>query len=242
MCISSLSLGQLNNQLLSALAPDEFALVRPYLEQVQLNPGKILYGADNTLKYAYFVLSGVVDLLATTEDGRMIGVAEVGTEGVIGLSAVLGICNSPYSAVVQIKTRAMRIKVDALRREFNRRSQLHDVLLNYTHSRLTQISQAVICNHFHTVEQRFSRWLLVTRDRLHTNRLFLTQQHISDILGTPRTNVTMCASVLQHNKFIRCTRGQITIIDQQGLEARACECYREMKQGRGFPAAQPLCS
>jgi CRP-like cAMP-binding protein len=238
MSVSSLSYVPLNNRLLFALAREEYALLFPYLERVQLAQGKVLYEADDTITYAYFPLSGMVSLLATTEGGRMIEIAEVGTEGVIGLPVVLGIYNTPFRAVVQIKASAMRIKAGALRREFNRGSQLRDLLLSYIHTRLTQVSQAVICNHFHTVEQRFSRWLLMTQARVHTNRLHLTQQHISDILGTARTNVTMCASVLQHNKFIHCTRGQITIIDQRGLEARACECYREMKkESSGFLAA-----
>jgi CRP-like cAMP-binding protein len=230
MSTSSSPPAPLKNQLLLALDSDEYDLLRPYLEQVELRADKILYGVDSTIQYAYFLLSGLVSLLATTEDGRMIEVAQVGAEGVIGLSVVLGPETTPYSAVVQIKSRAMRIRGDALRREFNRGDQLHGLLLGYTRTRLTQISQAVVCNRFHTVEQRLSRWLLMAQNRLHTNQLHLTQQHISDILGTPRTNVAMCASLLQHKNVIRCARGEITIIDQQGLEASACKCYRKMKQ------------
>lgn len=230
MPVSLLSPVPLNNQLLSALTPGEYALLFPYLERVWFDGGRVLYEAGSAIKYAYVPLSGVVSLLATTEDGRMIEIAVVGNEGVIGLPIVLGVFSTPYRALVQIKGSAMRIRADALRRQFNRGSQLQVVLLGYIHTRLTQVSQALVCNHFHTVEQRFSSWLLTTKDRVHTNRLHLTQQHISDILGTPRTNVTMCASVFQHNKFIQCTRGQITIIDQQGLETCACECYREMKE------------
>ena len=221
------------NQLLLELALEEYTLLAPHLERMRLVEGETLYEADDKIKYAYFLLSGMVSLLATTQDGRMIEVAQVGSEGVIGLPVVLGIHNIPYRAVVQIKASAMRIKAAALRSEFNRGGQLQGVLLNYMNTRLTQVSQAMICNHFHTVEQRLSRWLLMAQSRVHSNLLHFTQQHISEILGTSRTNIAMCAGVLQQKKFIQCTRGQITIVDQQGLEAYACDCSREMKDESG---------
>jgi CRP-like cAMP-binding protein len=227
-----------NNQLLLALNREEYARLVPYLKRQQLAQGKVLYEADDPIDYAYFLLSGAVSLLATTAGGRAIEVAEIGNEGLVGLPGLLGTYRTPYRVVVQMKGTAMRMRIEALRREFSRGGRLQTLLLSYTHARLAQVSQALVCNHFHTVEQRLSRWLLRVQDRVHSNRLQLTQQHIAEILGTSRTNVTMCAGVLQHNNFIRCTRGQITIIDQQGLELSACECYRELKhKGGTFLAA-----
>lgn len=233
MPVSLLPRSPANNQLLLALTGEGYARVLPHLKRQQLAQGEVLYEADDLIHYAYFLLSGAVSLLATTAGGRTIEVAEIGTEGLVGLPGVLGISRSLYRAVVQTKGTAMRITIAALRREFNRGGHLQGLLLSYTHTRLTQLSQALVCNHFHTVEQRLSRWLLMAQKRVHSNRLLLTQQHISEILGTSRTNITMCAGVLQQNKFIRCTRGQITIIDRHGLELSACDCYRELKHEDG---------
>lgn len=218
------------NELLSSLVRKQYELLFSDLESVQLAQGKVLFEAGEAIEYAYFPRSGKVSLFAGTEGGRVIEVAEVGREGVVGLPAVLGIYDSPYRAVVQIRASAKKIKAETLCREFNRGPELQRLLLAYSLARLAQVSQALVCNHFHTVEQRFCRWLLMTRDRVNTNRFALTQQQISDILGTSRTNVTMCATVLKDQKIIRCTRGRITIIDEQALESSACICYREMKQ------------
>lgn len=228
----------LNNQLLAALPREDYTRILPGLEQVELVPSKILYEITDTVRHSYFPLSGMVSLLAITEAGNTIEVAMVGDEGMVGLPAVLGLNKAPYRVMVQIRGRAMRIRADSLRVEFARGGRLHDVLLRYTHTLLTQISQSAVCNHFHTVEQRLCRWLLVTQDRTHSNEFSLTQEIISHMLGTPRTHVTMRANVLQQKGLIRYSRGRIIIVDTRGLEAVSCECFRMVKgEISGFLAA-----
>lgn len=228
----------MNNRLLSALPREEYERVLPSLEQVELQPGKILYEATDTVRYSYFLLSGMVSLLALTENGSIIEVAMIGNEGLAGIPAVLGIYKTPYRMMVQIRGRAMKIRGDSLRAEFGRGGRLHDVLLRYTYTLLTQISQSAVCNHFHTAEQRLSRWLLVARDRTHSDEFHLTQEVISHMLGIPRTHVTMRAGALQQRRLIRYSRGKITITDLRGLEAASCECFRTVKEEiSGFLAA-----
>lgn len=220
----------LKNQLLSTLANDEYARLLPYCEQVELPTGKVLFEINDTVRHVYFPLSGMVSLLAITEDGGTVEIAMVGNEGIVGLPAILRIHKNPYRVNVQVRGRAMKVKATAIQEEFNRRGRLQDVLLRYTYTLLAQISQSAVCNHFHTVEQRLSRWLLVTRDRVHSNEFPLTQEVISHMLGIPRTNVTMRAGALQKRQVIRYSRGKITITDPRGLEAAACECYRMVKE------------
>ncbi len=228
----------LTNQLLSALTHEEYAHLLPSLQQVELLPGKVLYEVADIVSHSYFPLSGMFSLLALTEAGNTIEVAMVGNEGIVGLPAILGIYKTPYRMIVPIRGYAMKIRADSLRTEFSRGGRLHDVLLRYTYARLTQLSQSAVCNHFHTVEQRLSRWLLVTHDRTHSNEFHITQEAISHMLGIPRTHVTMRAGALQQKGLIRYSRSIITIVDRVGLEAASCECFRMVKNEiNSFPIA-----
>lgn len=214
------------NRLLAALPPEEYAQFFPILKPVHLARGTVLYEADDIVVRAYFLTSGVVSLLSTTEDGATIEVGIVGNEGMVGIPVILGFDTTPYRVMVQTATNALEIRADTLRREFNRGGRLHDLLLRYTHALLCQIAQSAVCNRFHTVEKRLCRWLLISGDRAHSDRFFLTQEFISHMLGVPRTHVTMTARTLWQKNLISYKRGEITIVDRRGLETAACECYR----------------
>jgi CRP-like cAMP-binding protein len=172
----------------------------------------------------------MVSLLSTTEDGKAVEVGMIGNEGVAGLSVILGFDEAPYQAVVQLPGTAMRIKTVKLKAEFKRGGQLHDLLLRYTHILLTQLSQSASCNIFHTVKERLCRWLLISHDLVHSDTLYLTQEFLSQMIGTPRTNVTMIAGNLQKDDLILYRRGKVQIIDRSGLEAASCECYGIVKE------------
>jgi len=228
----------LKNQLLAALPREEYTRLLPGMKEVELLPGQVLFEITDEVTHTYFPLSGMLSLLALTEEGGMIEIAMVGNEGVVGLPAILGVHKAPYRVTVQIRGHASVVRADVLRAAFHRGGRLQDVLLRYTYTLLAQISQSAVCNHFHKVEQRLSRWLLVARDRVHSNEFQLTQEIISHMLGIPRTNVTMRAGALQQKGLIRYSRGKITIVDPRGLEAAACECYRLVKEEiSGFLAA-----
>jgi len=154
----------------------------------------------------------------------------IGKEGMVGVPIILGISIVPYRITVQIPITAARIKAGALKDEFNRGGVLQNVLLKYTHTLVVQLSQSAVCNRFHTAEERLCRWLLLSRDRTRSNIINLTQETISQMLGTPRTGVTLTAGVLQKEGLIHYSRGKITIIDPRGLEAAACECYGIVKE------------
>jgi CRP-like cAMP-binding protein len=153
----------------------------------------------------------------------------VGTEGLVGVPIILGAETSPYQVEVQVSGEAFKIGVDILRAEFNRRLILHEMILRYVYVLIVQLSQSAVCNRFHKMEERLCRWLLVTRDRVKANEFYLTQQDMSDMMGTHRPNVTVAANALKKARLIRYTRGQLTILDETGLEAAACECYRIVK-------------
>jgi CRP-like cAMP-binding protein len=217
------------NRILAALPHQDYEHLLPALKRVRLDSGAVLCEIGDVMRQAYFPLSGIISLLSITEDGSTIEVAAVGNEGMIGLPLILGSSMTPYRVLVQLTTDVLKIAPDALAREFRSGGNLHKLLLHYTHTLLCQLAQSAVCHRFHTVEQRLCRWLLASRDRVHSDRFPLTQELISHMLGIPRTNVTMTAQRLQRKNLIRYKRGEIIIVDQQGLETASCECYRVVK-------------
>ncbi|MDT5293786.1 MAG: hypothetical protein QOJ76_666 [Acidobacteriota bacterium] len=213
------------NRLLAALSRMEYERLVPHLERVHFPQGKVLYEVGDLVRRAYFPMRGMISLLSITKDGGTTEVAMVGREGVVGVPIILRVGIIPYRSMVQIPVDALSIKAEALRAEFDRSAQLRDLLLRYTHALLTQVSQSAVCNRFHTVDARLSRWLLVTRDRVGSDSFQLTQELISHMLGTPRTVVTVAANKLQDAGLIRYKRGNIKILNPQRLQAVACECY-----------------
>ena len=230
MALSKTSNTPFANHLLAALPREEYARLSPHLELVRLKPGKILYNAGEIVRHAYFPMGGMICLLSTIEDGRTIEVGMIGNEGMSGIPLILKTSVAPYQIMVQLAANAVRVRGDKLREEFSRGGQFQDMLLRYAHTILTQIAQSAACNRFHTVEERLCRWLLVSRDRVHTDIIHLTQEFLSQMLGVPRTSITMIAGVLQRQGFIRYSRGKISIIDRRGLEDSSCECYRLVKE------------
>lgn len=219
------------NGLLSALPPPEYERLSPHLGLVRLTPGKILYHAGDIVRHAYFPIGGMISLLSITEDGRTVEVGMIGNEGMSGVPIILRSRVAPYQVMVQLAGNAFRIRENSLRVEFDRGGKLQDLLLRYTHSLLIQVAQSAACNRFHTVEERLCRWLLVSRDRVQTDTIHLTQEFLSHMLGVPRTSVTMIAVDLQKEGLIKYSRGRITIRDRRRLEATACECYRRVREG-----------
>ncbi len=214
------------NKILAALPHEEFARLLPHLESVYLQKGEIVYLPGDDIQFGYFLVSGLVSFLFTTETGSTIEVAMVGNEGLVGVPVILRNRVIPYEVTVQFVTEAFKIRAEALQEEFDRGETLHDLVLRYLNVLIAQISQSCICNRFHTLEQTLSRWLLLVQDRVNSESLNLTQESISHILGVPRTAVTMAAGDLQRAGLIRYSRGKIFILDRRRLEANACECYR----------------
>jgi CRP-like cAMP-binding protein len=214
-----------DNRLIAALPRAEYERLMPYLERVHLPRGKVLFEAGELIRHAHFPMNGVASLLGMTENGETVEVAMVGNEGMLGIPIILRVGITLHRSMVQIPADALRIRSEVLQLEFSRNGKLQDLLLRFTHALIAQVSQSAICNRFHTVDARLGRWLLVIYDRVERETFYLTQDFIAQMLGTPRTVVTVAANKLQDAGFIRYRRGKITILNRQGLESVACECY-----------------
>lgn len=218
------------NRLLAALGANERARLLTDLTEVRLKRGTILYRVGETVNHCYFPLSGMISILSTTESGKSVILGIIGNEGFASVAALLRPPLAPYEITAQIETRALRVKADNLKTEFQRCGEFQQLILNYLHRILLQISQSAVCHRFHTVEERLACWLLFSSDRAGSNEFSMKQECIAQMLGVPRTNVSMTAHPLQQRGIISYSRGRIEIINRRKLEQTACECYRVVKR------------
>ena len=217
------------NHLLAALPTAEFEAVAAHLELVPLPLGQMLYEPGGQLQHAYFPTTAVASLHYVMESGASAESAGVGNEGVVGISMFMGGDTTPSSAVVLIAGHAYRLKASVLKQEFGRAGMMQGLLLRYTQALITQMIQTAACNRHHSVEQQLCRWLLLTRDRIPSRELIMTQELVARMLGVRREGITEAAGNLQNAGLISYRRGHITVLGRSGLEARACECYAVVK-------------
>jgi CRP-like cAMP-binding protein len=217
------------NKILAALPGKEYARLLPRLTPVSLGLGETLYEADDSIRHVYFPNWGVVSLVTHMEEGTSVEVGLIGNEGMVGLSVAMGDDVSQNHAIVQIADGAMRMTTGALRAELKHGGKLQSLLLRYSLALLKQVSQTAACNRNHNMGERLARWLLLCQDKIGGNELRLTQEFLAQMLGTRRSRVSEAAIILQRTGLIRYSRGIITILDREGLEEFACECYKVVK-------------
>ena len=213
------------NRLLVALPDAEYQRLVPHLERVPLPVRQVLHKAGESIEYLYFPHRAIVSLLSTPEEGSMVEVGLVGNDGITGIPTTLGDNIATTIAIVQVPGSGMRMKASVLKTEFERGGSLQSLLLRYMQALFAFVSQNAACNRLHHLEGRLARWLLLVYDRVESNQLPLTHEFIGQMLGVRRAGVTEAANMLQQSGLIRYTRGKITILNRQELEAASCECY-----------------
>ena len=229
MSASTKAQNPLDNELLAALSQKDYEHLQPLLEPVSFTLGEVIYESGGQMTHVYFPTSSIISLLSLMANGATAEIGVVGYEGIVGISLFLGGATTPSRAVVQSAGSAFKMKADILRAEFEAGGALQLLLLRYTQALMTQISQTAVCNRLHTVEQQLCRWLLLSHDRLQSNRLVMTQDLISNMLGVRREGITVAARQLKDKGLISYVRGTITLTDRAGLEAAVCECYGVVK-------------
>jgi CRP-like cAMP-binding protein len=218
------------NRLLAALPEAEWARWQQHLELVSMPLGKALYESGGKLSHVYFPTTAIVSLLYVMEDGSSAEIAVVGHDGVVGVSLFMGGESTTSRAVVQSAGYGYRLRSSLMMQEFNRAGPAMHLLLRYTQALITQMAQTAVCNRHHSLDQQLCRWLLLSLDRLRSRELVMTQELIANMLGVRREGVTEAAGNLQKDGLIRYRRGQITVLDRDGLERRSCECYAVVKK------------
>lgn len=214
-----------SNQLIAGLPETESQRLLQQCEPVDLTFGSKLCEAKTPLQHAYFPFSGLISLLSGSSDHQPLGVAMIGNEGVLGATLALGVSTQRLSGVVYGSGFGLRITASRLRRLLRNSPGLQSALRRYSYVLMGQLLQTATCNSFHEVEMRLARWLLMTQDRSNSEQLPMTHQLLADLLGVQRSAVTIAAGKLQRKKLIGYSRGQISILSRNGLEAASCECY-----------------
>ena len=205
------------NHILDALPEVERERLFPHLQLVEMPLGEVVYESGAALRHIYFPTDSIVSLLYVMQNGASAEIAVVGREGAVGVSLFMGGETTPSRALVQSAGHAYRLTRARLKAEFDRHGELLHVLLRYTQSLLTQMAQTAVCNRHHSLDQQLCRWLLLSLDRLNSNKLTMTQELIANMLGVRREGVTEAAGRLQAQGVIRYVRGKITVIDRPRL-------------------------
>ena len=213
------------NRLLAALPDKTSAQMLANCESVDLVFADVLCLPGDRIHHVYFPTESFISLVAPVDGYAGLEVGMVGSEGVFGVSLMLGVDVSPLHALVQGAGQALRMNATRFRRQLASSRALRQGLNRYTYVLISQLAQTAACTRFHIVEARLARWLSMTRDRAGSDEFYLTQEFLSHMLGVRRVGVTKAASSLQKHKLISYSRGVISILDRNGLEAAACGCY-----------------
>ena len=236
---SNSGFGASGNLLLRRLPDAELERLRPRLEPVKLNLRTAVLVTDGPVDGVLFVETGMVSMLAALEDGAQVEVGVVGPEGLIGLPLLFGVVTSPVEAVVQAAGTAVRLPAASFRAAMAELPSLSGLLLRYVDAFHHQVAQTAACNGRHRIEQRLARWILMTHDRIEGDRLAMTQEFMSHMLGVQRPGVNLAVRTLEQAGLVQREKGRLHVLDRPGLEASACECYA-MVQRRYAWLMEPL--
>lgn len=219
---------QFKNRLLASLPESELEILEPHLTLVPLPQRKILL--DEKLSCGYFIESGIASTVVTLISGETIEVGVAGSEGLAGLSILLGAREVMGRTFMQVGGSGFGISAVHLRKAFDYCTELRQRILHFMQAFLVQIAQTAACNRLHNIDERLARWLLTYHDRAGSNQLLLTHDFLAQMLGAPRTTVTLAVGDLQRAGLIACQRGTILIVDPRRLERAACECYGAVRE------------
>jgi Crp-like helix-turn-helix domain len=211
------------NQLLDALPASEYERLLPLLSTVFLETRTVLFEAGEPIANVDFPRNCVVSLLAPLHNAS-VEVATVGNEGIVGVPLLRGGALG-FRAVCSVAGWSDRMDAPTFLTEIETDGLLRDLVEDYIQALFGQISQAGACNRVHSNEERLSRWLLMSQDRVGADEFAITHEYLAQMLGSRRATVSLSAGVLQAAGLIRYHRGRVTILNRAGLEATACECY-----------------
>jgi CRP-like cAMP-binding protein len=220
------------NRLVAVLPSPEREHLLDSTTSVALRARSVLFEAGGAVDAVYFPTSGVVSLLTPLPTGAVVEIATIGNEGAVGVPLADPLTSFAVRAITQVAGHALRIETSVFAELVARSGILQALIERYTQALFGQIAQAAACNRLHSSEERLSRWLLTSQDRVQSDEFEMTQGFLAQMLGTRRSTVAVSAGILQRAGLVSYTRGHVTIVDREGLEAVSCECYALIKAQR----------
>ena len=218
-------LPQAENHLIDMLTRTDRLRLNALCEPVNLVLGEVLCDVGDTMRHVYFPVQGFISLLTQVDHHASLEVGMVGREGMFGAELALGMLQSPLRALVQGPGAAWRVGSVAFRRELVRSRSLRESVQRYLRVVLVQMASSAACLRFHLIQPRLARWLLMSADRAHDAQFHVTHEFLAGMLGVRRVGITVAASALQRAGLISYRRGEVTVLDRNGLKAAACSCY-----------------
>jgi CRP-like cAMP-binding protein len=213
------------NHLIELLPRKDRLRLLAICEPVQLVLGSVLCEPGKTTRHVYFPVDGFISLVAPIDGKPALEVGMIGREGMLGAQLALGVSTVPLHALVQGIGAAWRIDAAAFRAELGRSAALQRLLHRYLYVLMAQFATSAACLRYHEIGPRLSRWLLMSQDRAHAEHFHVTHEFLAYMLGVRRVGITAVAGALQRAGLIRYHRGELTVLDRNGLEASACDCY-----------------
>jgi CRP-like cAMP-binding protein len=223
---TSSSTTSIRNRVLASLSSADFALLRRNLEPVALAVRQLLEAPNTPITHCYFIESGLASIVARNSHKRL-EVGLIGCEGLTGLPIVLGNDRSPHETFIQVAGAGRRIAADKLRAAMQKSRSLEGAFLKCAHAFMNQTANTALSNGTATLEERLARWLLMASDRLEGNEIPLTHEFLSLMLGVRRAGVTVALNYLEQRGIIQLARGDIIILDREGLTASANGSYHQ---------------
>jgi CRP-like cAMP-binding protein len=218
------------NLLLAHLPKEERARLDPFLEPVELEFGELVIEPDKPIKYLYFPYDGITSTIQDMENGSSIETGLMGVEGLVGIQVWLGVDRTTTRTVIQIPGHAHRMTTQDFKREVvDKPSPLNPLIARYVHAFLIMTSTTAACNRLHAVDQRLCRWLKLIHNRIRRDEFPMSHEYLAIMLGVHRPTVSINAKILQTAGLISYFRGNLTILDSEGLREGACECLELME-------------
>jgi CRP-like cAMP-binding protein len=214
------------NRLLALLPSPDLARLQDVMTRVPLTRKQVLHKAGEPIQQLYFPNDGVCSMTTVMSDGRMVEVATIGNEGVVGISALFGRETANGESIVQVPgTDAWALGIADFRFELEQSTGLALIINRYLQAFLVMVLQSTACNSLHAAEERCARWLLMTRDRVGRDEFPMTQELLAVMLGVRRPTVTLILQKLGQRGLIAYSRGRLAISNGPELERVTCECY-----------------
>ncbi len=215
----------IRNHILLALSRADLDLLQPHLAPVSLQVRDVLVEPNKPIEHVYFIEQGISSVVAINPGDQRVEVSNIGREGMVGVPIIQHVDRTPHITFVQVAGSALRVSSDVLQRAMEASPTLRHLLLRYAYTSMLQTAHTALANGRYSVEQRLARWLVMSHDRVDSDDVALTHEFLALMLGVRRPGVTGALHVLEGNRMIKASRGQITVLDRQRLIQAAGGSY-----------------